>query len=239
MRFCMLMLCSTLFLFQPAFAAEEEEEVKPLAGNIKFGFLATSGNTETKSMNTGAEATYTLERWVHAARAAAIYAEESSVTTAEAYEASWRTDWTWTDRDSIFGRLSWRKDRFGGFDTQFSQTVGYARKILTGEVHFLNVDVGGGARQSEDQFGVKNDEFILTGGLGYRWVFSDTSEFEQTFAIEAGEDNTFSESVTSVTTRLVGAFNLVASYTIRHNSDVPIGTEKRDTRTAIALEYNF
>lgn len=239
MRFCKLLLLSTLVLAPPLFAAEEEEEEKPLAGNIKFGYLATSGNTETKSMNTGAEATYTLERWIHAAKLAAIYAEDNSVTTAEAYEASWRSDWKWTDRDSIFGRLNWRKDRFGGFDTQFSQTLGYSRRILTGPVHELSGDLGAGARQSTDQLGVDTEEFILTLGLGYKWTFSETSDFQQTFAFEVGEDNTFSESVTSISATLVGALRLVGSYTIRNNSDVPIGTEKTDTRTAIVLEYNF
>ncbi len=238
MRFCKLLLLSTLALAQPVLADEEEEE-GPLAGNIKFGYLATSGNTETKSMNTGAEATYTLEKWVHKACVAAIYAEDDSVTTAEAYEALWRSDWSVTDRDAIFGRLNWRKDRFGGFDTQFSQTLGYSRKILTGPTHELTGDLGGGARQSTDQLGVDNDEFIATAGLDYKWTFSETSDFTQTFAFEVGGDNTFSESVTAVSATIIGQLRVVGSYTIRHNSDVPIGTEKRDTRTAISLEYNF
>ena len=239
MRFCKLMLLSTLVFAAPLFAAEEEEESKPLAGNIKLGYLATSGNTETKTMNFGAEATYTLERWIHAAKITAIYAEDDSVTTAEAYEASWRSDWTLSDKDSVFGRLSWRKDRFGGFNTQFSQTLGYGRKLLAGPSHLLNGDLGAGARQSEDQLGVRNDEFIITAGLDYTWKFSETSDFQQTFAFEVGEDNTYSESVSSLSATIIGELRAVASYTIRHNSDVPIGTEKRDTRTAISLEYNF
>ena len=233
-----LLLTAMVTFAVPGFA-EEEEEPKPLSGNVKFGFLGTTGNTETKSMNTGAEATYTLVRWVHTAKAAAIYAEESEITTAEAYEASWRSDWTLSDIDSVFGRLSWRKDRFGGFNTQFSQTLGYSRKLLTGEKHFLTGDAGAGARQSEDQFGVRNDEVIVTAGLDYAWKFSDTAEFGQTFNFEVGEDNTFSESVTSLSTNIIGALRLVASYTFRHNSDAPVGTEKRDTRSAISLEYNF
>ena len=242
MRFRALMLISTLAIAMPGLAhevEEEEEESSPLAGNVKLGYLATSGNTETKTMNFGAEATYTLERWIHAAKMSAIYAEDDGVTTAEAYEVSWRTDWTLTDKDSVFGRLSWRKDRFGGFNTQFSQTLGWGRKILTGPTHLLSGDLGAGARQSEDQLGVDNSEFIVTAGLDYKWAFTENSDFKQTFAFEVGEDNTFSESVSSLSTTIIGAFRLVASYTIRHNSDVPIGTEKRDTRTAISLEYNF
>jgi len=240
MNLRILFAVSMLLVAAPVIAAEEEEEAKdPLEGNVRLGFLATSGNTETTTLNAGFEGSYTLEHWKHEASASMIYADENNVPTAEAYEAAWTSGWSLTERDFLFGRLNWRKDLFGGYNTQFSQTLGYGRKILNGEVHTLTGDLGAGARQSEDQLGVSNSEFILTGDLRYAWKFSETAEFGQTLAIEAGEDNTFSESVTSVTTTLVGAFRLVASHTIRYNSDVPVGTENRDTRTAISLQYDF
>jgi putative salt-induced outer membrane protein len=233
----------TLFIAGPTLAHEEEEaaeeETSPLEGNVRLGFLSTTGNTETTTMNSGFEASYTLERWKHTALASAIYSEEDNITTAEAYEVGWTSGWDLTDRDFLFGRLNWRKDRFGGFDTQFSQTAGYGRKILTGEVHTLTADVGAGARQSEDQLGVTTNEFIAAGSLAYKWRFSETAEFNQTLRVEVGEENTFSESVSSVSTQLIGAFRLVASYTIKNNSDAPVGTEKTDTLTAISLQYDF
>lgn len=229
---------AALTLAAPLFAAEEDEN-DPLEGNVKFGYLATTGNTETSSLNTGFEAKYVADSWHHEAMATAINASEDNVTTAEAYEAGWKSGWDFTDRDYVFGRLNWRKDRFGGFDTQFSQTVGYGRRIIETDVHFLDGELGVGARQSEDQLGVSTNETIGTGALKYKWKFSDTSEFDQTLRFEVGSDNTFSESVTSISAKLIGALNLVASYTIRNNSDVPIGTEKTDTRTAVSLEYTF
>jgi putative salt-induced outer membrane protein len=51
--------------------------------------------------------------------------------------------------------------------------------------------------------------------------------------------NTYLESVSAVTARLVGQLALVASYTVKNNSDVPVGTENTDTFSAIALEYRF
>ena len=48
---------ATLTLSAPLFAAEEEEN-DPLEGNVKFGYLATTGNTETSSMNTSFVAKY-------------------------------------------------------------------------------------------------------------------------------------------------------------------------------------
>ena len=229
---------ATMTLAAPLLAAEEEEN-DPLEGNVKFGYLATTGNTETSSLNTSFDAKYIAGSWHHEALASAINATENKLTTAEAYEAGWKSGWDFTDRDYVFGRLNWRKDRFGGFDTQFSQTVGYGRHIIDTDAHDLEGELGFGARQSEDQLGVSTNETIGTAALKYKWKFSDTSEFGQTLRFEVGSDNTFSESVTSISAKLIGALNLVASYTIRNNSDVPIGTEKTDTRTAISLEYTF
>ena len=240
MNFRDLLIAAALCAFASnAWAQEEEEEKDPLEGSIKLGYLATTGNTETSSLNTGFDAAYSINRWTHEARGLAINATENEVTTAEAYELGWKSGWDFTEKDYLFGQLDWRKDRFGGFDTQFSQTVGYGRRILGGPVHRLDANVGAGARQSEDQLGVTQDETIVTGDLDYRWKFSETAEFKQTLRVEAGDENTFTEAVASIAATLVGNLRLVASYTYRNNSDVPLGSEKTDTRTAISLEYGF
>ena len=57
--------------------------------------------------------------------------------------------------------------------------------------------------------------------------------------MEAGKSNTYAESVTAISAKLLGDLALVASYTIRNNSDVPPLTEKTDTFTALSLEYVF
>ena len=71
------------------------------------------------------------------------------------------------------------------------------------------------------------------------WALSETAEFKQALVVEAGGDNTFSESLTELSAKLVGNLALVASYRVRHNSDVLPLTEKTDTRTALSLEYLF
>lgn len=233
------LLVTAMAVVQPAIAAEEEEKPDPWEGNVKLGYLATTGNTDTSSLNTGFEVNYTTGRWEHGATGLAINSAENDVTTAEAYELGWRSGWDFSERDFLFGRLDWRKDRFGAFNTQFSQTLGYGRRIIDTGVHTLNGEVGAGARQSEDQTGVTEDETILTGALAYKWKFSDSASFTQTLNVEVGNENTYSESVTAITATLVGSLNLVASYTIKNNSSVPVGTDKTDTRSAIALEYGF
>lgn len=219
--------------------AEDAEEQSPWAGKATLGYLATSGNTENSTLNTGFEVGYTSGKWAHLLQAAAISASENEVTTAEAYDLGWKSERKITDHDFLFGRLQWRKDNFGAFDTQFSQSVGYGRRLIDNDKHKLNAELGVGARQSELQFGGKEDETIFTAGLYYKWQLSETAEFRQDLTVEAGDENTYAESVTALSAKLLGELALVASYTIKNNSDVPPLTEKTDTYTALSLEYSF
>ena len=234
-------LAGLLIVAMPTIAAEEEEDEakSPWSGNLKLGYLATSGNTESSSLNFDFAIGYTLELWEHSATAAAVRSMESDVTTAEAYDLGWRSARNISEHNFLFGRLDWRKDRFSGFDRRFSQTVGYGRRLIDAEAHQLSGELGLGARQSDLADGTDESDTIVTGRLTYTWQISETAKFGQSILFESGDSNTFAESVTELGARLIGELALVASLTIRNNSDVLPGTEKTDTFTAISLAYVF
>jgi putative salt-induced outer membrane protein len=235
-----VILIAVLAIAPLSLLAEEAEEQGPWAGKATLGYLATSGNTENSTLNSGFQVGYTSGQWAHLLEAAAISASENDETTAEAYDLGWKSERKITDQDFLFGRLQWRKDNFGAFDTQFSQTLGYGRRLIDNDKHKLNLELGVGARQSELQLpGLKENETIFTAGGYYKWQFSETAEFRQDLTVEAGGENTYTQSVTAISAKLLGELALVASYTIKNNSDVPPLTEKTDTYTALSLEYLF
>jgi len=230
----------SLLLAAPAMAQEEEEEAAgPWAGKATLGYLATSGNTNNSNLNAGFEVSYTKGLWAHSFRAEAINATEDDVTTSEAYQAGWKSERNFDEHNYMFGELVWRKDRFSGYDEQFSETIGYGRRLVDREKHKLNAEIGAGARQSELSDGTEEDETIVRGALRYRWLISDTATFSQVLAVESGAENRYTESVTKLSAALVGNLALVASYTIKNNSEVPTGTENTDRFTALSLEYAF
>jgi putative salt-induced outer membrane protein len=226
-------------LLAPISLLAQEEAKSPWAGKATLGYLATSGNTENSTLNTAVEVGFTTGQWEHIAHAAAISAAENEVTTAEAYQLGWKSERNLTDKDFVFGLLEWRKDNFGAFDTQFSQTVGYGRRLVKTDKHRLNVEAGVGARQSETQAGLSENETIFRAGAYYKWLFSETAEFRQALTAESGSENTYLESVSAVSAKLLGNLALVASFTVKHNTDVPVLTEETDTFTALSLEYGF
>lgn len=223
---------------QPA-AASAIPEPDPWLVKATLGYLATSGNTESSSLNSGFSAAYASGKWLHSLEAIAINSTEDEQTTAEAYALGWKSQYSLTDKDFLFGRVDWRKDRFSGYDQQLSETIGYGRRLIDTGVHALNAEIGAGFRQSDLADGTSEDEAIVRGGLNYLWQLSETAQFTQVLAVESGSENTYLESVSVLTASLVGKLALVASYTIKNNSDVPVGSEKTDTFTALSLEYSF
>ncbi len=220
-------------------AGSPPAEESPWAGTASLGFLSTSGNTDTTSYNTAFEISYTQNKWTHTLDAAANGADESDTKTAEAYQAGWKTDYDFSEHNYVFGVVNWRKDRFSGVDQQVSEAVGYGRRFIDTPVHLLSAEIGAGHRKLDFADNTSDSGVIATLGADYKWTFSETSNFEQNISVESGSENTYIESVSAVRAKLLGDLAIVLSYTVRHNTDVPVGSQKTDRLTAISLELAF
>lgn len=220
-------------------AANPAEEEGPWSGKASLGYLSTSGNTDTTSYNTAFEISYAVNKWSHTFDAAANGAGESGMTTAEAYQAGWQSDYDVSEHSFLFGHVAWRKDRFSGVNEQLSESVGYGRRIIDTPAHLLSGEIGVGHTSLDFADDTSSSSAILTLGMDYKWTFSETSNFEQNIDIESGSDNTYIESVSAVRAKLLGDFALVLSYTVKHNTEVPVGSQKTDKLTAISVEYAF
>ena len=243
-RHVYLSLISTLAVTSQVHAQQvggpsAEKQAGPWSGKAALGYLATSGNTESSSLNSGFMLAYATGRWAHSLEASAIKASEDDATSAEAYALGWKTEFNMTERDFLFGRVNWRKDRFSAYEQQLSESVGYGRRLIDTGVHFLNVELGAGARQADLIDGTTEEDFILRGGISYQWKFSETAAFIQDITAESGPGNVYTESVSAIKTKVMGDLGLVASYTIKNSSVVPPGSENSDTFAALSLEYAF
>lgn len=210
-----------------------------LTGKVSLGYLATSGNSESSSVNAGTELVYAKDRWVHTFDANALGASTEGLTIAEAYSMGGKSEWSINDRSYLFGLVRWEKDKFSGYDQQTTETLGYGRVLVDSETTQWNAEVGAGARQSDLRDGSSENETIIRAATDYQYMFSETSQFNATFSVESGEENTAAQSMVALKARILGDLALVASYRIRYNSDVPVGSEKTDRFSAISLEYAF
>lgn len=231
-------LIALLLLSTPVLAQNPPPD--PITGTASLGYLATSGNTDS----TNANGSFKLDwdrggAWVHGWTALAVTASTEGATTAEAYAAGYKAKRDFSETSYLFATGDWRQDRFSGYDDQLTEAVGYGRRLIDTQRQMLSIEGGGGAKQSTLSDGTKLDEPIVRGGLDYAFHISENSEFTQKVLLEIGDENRYTELVSAIKAKLIGNLALVASYTIKKNSEVLPGLQETDTFTAISLEYGF
>lgn len=216
-------------------------QAAPWSGDVALGYLATTGNSKTSSLNGKFSVVYAQERWKNTFSAAAINTYADNVSSAESYAANEQLDYNFTTRDYAFGAVEWNKDLFAAIRERTSETAGYGRHVLVGPTHFLDLELGIGARQQQtnDVPRERESEFIERGAVKYRWAITQTTTFIEALKVESGHSNTYSESATSLKLQIVGSLFANLSYTIKNNSQSAPDTKKTDTEAAVTVSYEF
>lgn len=208
-------------------------------GEVEFGLVVTHGNSNTGSFNVRLLALDDREHWRHQIRFNAVKASTEDQTTAERYVLEANSHYKLNQDAYLFGNLRYNKDRFSGFEFQLSVTSGYGRRWEPGTTLMLELEGGAGVRQSRVENMEREQEGIVRGAFLLRWAFSPNAEFRQRLTLESGEDNTLTESISSLRTKIIGRLAMKFSLTVTRNSDVPVGKRNTDTLTSVNLVYDF
>lgn len=208
-------------------------------GSAELGYLARSGNTDSTDLNAKFAVARMYEQWTHSLALSAELAEENNSTTTQRYQVGVKSEYRLSAVDYLFGTVDYQNDKFGAYDSRWSEAIGYGRRLFAQETQTLDLEVGAGARQSKLSDGTTENEAIARFGLNYWYKFATGAEFTNKFLTELGEENTYLENVAAVGMPLFENISLKTSYTVRHNTDVPAGTEKTDTVTSVNLSYKF
>jgi putative salt-induced outer membrane protein len=224
-----------------AFAADE---VEPFSMDGEFGFIATTGNTETTSIKGRLSAHQELIHWSNDYTIEALYKKDEisgvEQTTAQKYFLSAQGNYKLENPDHrLFGFTSYEDDRFSSFNYQATLASGWSQKMWEDETSQFSYSVGPGYSFAETNEDEEQNSLIVRAALDYQWKISDTANFKQLLSTEVGEDNTKSRSESSVSAQISGGLSLKVSLTLDHNSDVAVDIKKLETQTAVTLVYSF
>ena len=209
------------------------------SGEASLGFLNTTGNTTTRSLNSKAAIGYVAGTWTHAARFAALAAQQDKVTTDERYSAGYRATYERSEADYLFGSVDYDNDRFSGVIQRTTEGVGYGRHLLRGPTHILDAELGVGATQQQLSTGERSNAVVGLFNAKYQWIISETSTFTQTLKVEESKDNTFINPISELKLVIAGNLFTTLGFETRTNTTVPAGTRKTDTLTSVNLGYSF
>jgi len=205
----------------------------------ELGFIQTTGNTETESLNLKFSITNKRQNWENKLKFEASRNADNMGTTAERYFWSFKSRYTLTELSYLFGRIQYEDDRFSGYNYQASEVLGHGWHLVKSDELKINAELGAGIRQNNFEDGTKTSENIIVIASDLHWIISPSAILSEDLSIEIGDDRTINKSVTALKMKINSSLSSKISYTIKHASVVPIGTEKTDTELAVTLVYAF
>lgn len=229
------------------------QDEKPWEVAAELGVIATSGNTETTSVQAKIDAKQHSARWHNQYILSVLFKEDQVIgeddiketeKTAEKYFASVKTAYQ-LERDNsnffLFG--SHADDQFGSYRTYSTVALGYGGRLFETDTMKLDTEIGPGYFRAEqvlpDDTIQRESGILLRGAAEFNWQLTETAEFNQTLSVEAAEDNTRTVAESSLSTRINGAMQLKVGLNISNDTDVAPDKEKTDMTSYINLVYKF
>ncbi len=221
-----------------------------LTGKGEAGLVISSGNTETETANVKLALAHERDKWKNQFGLAGLYASDEVGTTAQRWEVFGQSDYNFSPKTFWFGAARYEDDRFSGFEYQATISTGLGRKFIDSEkTKFVGTaGVGYKVFETRDAFddagvlieeGDRFDDIVFRGTLDYEHQLTDTTSLLDKFIVEAGADNTYYQNDFSVQVKMTDVLALAVGYSVRHNTDPPIGFEKTDTLTTVNLVYEI
>ena len=238
----MILLGGLILLTASVFAQDEEEEITlGWEGAGEFGFVSTTGNTESLALNAKLNFVLTQERWRHRFTGTVLHTSEDGITDNERYTLEMQSDRKLGEKSWLFGAFRWDADKFGSYDPQVSVTAGYGRQLMKSEKHELKGELGAGYRKLEERLtGEESNEVIVRFLLDDSWQIWSTTLWTNRLLVESGSSNTFTQFNTGLAVAMTDKFAVKLGFEARHNTKLPPGdTEDTDTITSVNLVYNF
>lgn len=210
------------------------------SGDGDLAYSNANGNTNTSALAAALDLSKESGDWKHSVGFDAVGSSQDDVVTAESYTLMGQSDYTFSTDYYGFGALRYQTDRFSGYDSQSSATGGAGWHVIANGVTTFDAELGIGYRKSELQNNLGSEsEAIVSLGLVYTRVITDTTDIDASYFTESGSSNRYSEASAGVRVAISDALGMRAGYLIKQNSEAPAGTKGTDTLVTVGLNYRF
>lgn len=242
-KYLLIILLLPINLF--AEETTNEADASTWKGDVQFGYVATSGNTETTNLNGKLNIEKIHEKWIHLFSAAAFSTSDNDQTTAERFKLEYQADRKFTDTKYFFLNSTYEEDKFSGYDYQATLTGGYGQRLYDANKMTFDAEIGAGMRQSElapDPITgnvVEESEGMIRLAAKYLWQIEEKRSVISELTIDAGEETTITNFELGFVTMIAGDLSFKAAYIAKHTSEVPVDKENLDTIVSLNLLYAF
>jgi putative salt-induced outer membrane protein len=220
------------------------------SGEVSAAGTAKTGNTDSTDLGLGLKLRYESQLWRHILGGAYDWGSADGSATKNRFASSYEIARLLNDRIYGFGRGAYQLDQFDGYDYRAIVGGGLGVDVMRGETRTWSIQGGPAYRIDEvepsfDDMGVllapgeTQTSAALNLGSRFEAQLNDAVSFRnETDVTSSADTNTFLNSA-ALTADLVGAVSARFSFDVAHDTSAPIGTEKTDTTSRVALVYSF
>lgn len=208
-------------------------------GQGEAGIANSTGNTRSTNVALGLNFARTGLDWDHILTATVDYQRDNGIESKSRYFAGYTTHYKFDDRLYGVGLLSWEGDRFAGFNSRLSESIGVGYAILKSPDMTLAVEAGPALRQTDYIAGGSQNSFAGRAAVNYLWNILPDLAFTQTVSYYGESRDSTLVSDTGLTVSLIGALSARASYHVQYESNPPLALENTDATSRLTLVYSF
>ena len=209
-------------------------------GQGNAGFSDTAGNSNSTGVTVGLNLAREGLAWTHTASANVDFQRDNGKETRGRYLASYQSNHRVSDRLYVLGLVSWESDRFAGFDSRTTESLGFGYSLVKQPNVSLSIEGGPALRQVRITKDGGRNKFASRAAVNYSWAVMPNVKLTQSMSYYGEDQDNTLTSTTAVTVGLIGSLALQASYLARYESDPPTATAKRyDGTTRTSLVYSF
>lgn len=223
--------------------AAEGQAPKPWKAAAEVSFVNANGNTKSSTLSNKDRFEYASGPALLELEAGALRTMSQSRLTAEQFFASEKAGYKWSDRDYVFEKVRWDKDRFAGVNNRWEATLGLGRKLIEAPKDKLLGEIGAGHVWEERLPPARRNDFASGRGyMRYERALSATSGFSQDAEylhnFERADDYRL-KTETSITAQVNTIVSLKTSFVWRRVGSPPPGFIRDDTLLAAAFIFSL
>jgi putative salt-induced outer membrane protein YdiY len=221
-------------------AALRAEETHPKNWKNESELSAVSSNGNTRASSFSGKDTFT-SKWGRTGLeliGGGLGSKSNGQTTAENYYASEKVSYSLDEKNYVFEKGGWTKDRFAGIKNRYEGTLGLGRILFSRPQDLLIGELGTGYT-SEERKNEKTNGFSSGRAYSkYTRTISETAKFSQDaeYLHNFEDPDDFRvKTETALIAALSTHFSLKTAYVWKHVGQPPVGFHRNDTITSVSL----
>lgn len=243
-----LLFVATATVAAASVAHAQDAESPAWTGEGWFGAGFTTGNTETTDLNTGLKLAHKGAQWAQSGEFAAEYGKTDGAETKNRIRAAGQVDRFFGERLSAYGRLTWEKDEFSGFENRYFAGLGGAYQVIVSEATLWTLQGGPGYRIDEVRaqptatppvLATTEESFGVAAGSRFKHQFNAAVALTNNTDVVWSDTSTQTTNSLALTAQLMGNLSARISFDVNHDTSPPEGFEATDTATRFSLVYKL